>query len=124
VIDQWDPGWVRSAGAGQDGAAELWVAVFTAEWTLMGAAPAPPRLALLWRDGRLCLNYAPVTVPVIRGGWYHSAVLVAVMRGARQYKPLVAVSLGKPAKLRPGDTITVAEGLIALDTIDARDLPP
>jgi hypothetical protein len=115
---------VRSAGAGQDGAAELWVAVFTADWQLMGAAAAPARLALVWRDGALCLQYAPVTVTVARAGRYSAAVLCAVMRGARQYKPLVAVALKPPHQMmRPGTTITVADGVIALASFDTPDPP-
>jgi hypothetical protein len=111
---EWDPGWVRSKGPGQDGRAELWVAVFTADWTLMGAAPAPPRPGLLWRDGRLCIDYSPVKVRIVRGGRYATGVICAVMPGARQYQPLWSVSLGPPGDLREGDDITVLDGVIAI----------
>jgi hypothetical protein len=114
-VAEWDPGWVRSAGAGQDGRAELWVAVFTAGWTLMGAAPAPAHPGLIWRDGRLCIDYAPVTVTVRRAGIYQTGVICAVVPGARQYTPLVPVSLGPPNHLRPGETITITDGVLALD---------
>jgi hypothetical protein len=113
-VAEWDPGWVRSAGPGQDGRAELWVAIFTADWTFMGAAPAPPRPGLLWRGGRLCLDYSPVMVTVVRPGVYQTGVICAVMPGARQYRPLVPVPLGPPHELRAGDTITITDGVIAL----------
>jgi hypothetical protein len=113
-LAEWDPGWVRSSGAGQDGAAELWVAVFADDWTFMGAALATPRPRLLWRDGRLCLGYSPVRVPIVRAGAYKTGVICAVMRGARQYRPLWQVGLGKSQKLRAGDDITITDGVIAI----------
>jgi hypothetical protein len=112
---EWDPRWIRSAGAGQDGAAELWVAVFTADWTLMGAAPAAPRPPLVWRGGRLCLDYSPVYVTIRRRGIYRTGVICAVMRGARQYRPLWPVGLGEPKELRPGDDMTILDGIIEID---------
>jgi hypothetical protein len=113
-LAQWDPGWVRSAGPGQDGHAELWVAVFTADWTFMGAAPCPPAPDLIWRDGRLCLVYSPVQVTIRRRGFYHTGVICAVMPGARQYQPLWPISLGTPRELRAGDTMSIVDGFIAI----------
>jgi hypothetical protein len=129
---QWDPGWVRSAGPGQDGAAELWVAVFADDGTFMGAAPCPATPGLVWRDGRLCLVYSPVLVTMRRAGRYQTGVICAVMRGARQYRPLWPVSLGTPHELRAGDSMTILDGIIAItpdvpvpamDTVNAGRLP-
>jgi hypothetical protein len=113
LVDQWDPGWVATSGPGQDGRAELWFAVFTADWTFMGAAPAPGPV-LVWKDGHLCLSYSPLVVVIRVPGWYKTGVICAVMPGARQYRPLWPVSLGEPRELRAGDTITVTEGLIKI----------
>ena len=98
--------------------AELWVAVFDVDGEFMGAAPATARPAWEWRAGRLSLNYAPVIVPVRFGGWYKTGVICAVIPSARAYRPMWPVSLGEPQRLRPGNTITITDGLIAIDTVD------
>jgi hypothetical protein len=121
---QWDPGWVCSAGPGQDGKAELWFAVFDSAWTLMGAAPAQAYPRLLWRAGRLVLDYSPVLITIRRGGVYEHGVICVVMPGARQYRPMwrIALDPGRPRhKLKPGDTMTVVDGWIALNPEPAAD---
>ena len=80
----------------------------------MGAAPVPARPSWLWRDGELCLSYAPVRIVVEVGGRYETGVICAVMPAARACRPLWKVGLGEPAELRPGDDITITDGVIKI----------
>jgi len=95
-----------------DGPVELWVAVFTGDGEFMGAAPAQTQPRWLWRDGRLSCNYTPVVVEVTHGGTYATGLICAVAGGA--WQPLWPVTLGPPHKLRPGDDITITDGIIAI----------
>jgi hypothetical protein len=107
-----------------DGPVVLWIAVFTAAGELMGAAPAELRPAWLWRDGRLCVAYGPVTVTVFSPGWYAFGVICAVplselgashSRVSRMpFVPLWRISLGEPQELRAGDNIHVLDGVVAI----------
>lgn len=113
----WDLAWKQADGELPDGPAELWMAVFSTAGEFMGAAPARRTPAWRWRNGRLCLDYSPVRIVLRTGGWYETGVLCAVVPGARAYRPLVRLPLGKPAELRAGDVITVADGVIEIGEI-------
>ena len=108
----WDLAW--QSGEIPPGPVELWVAVFDTDGEFMGAAQAPPRLATTWRAGQLAFAYTPLQVVMQRGGWYKTGVICAVNRQARAYRGLWPVSLGEPGELRPGDTITITDGVIAV----------
>lgn len=88
--------------------------MFADDGHFMGAAPAPAQPSWQWRHGSLCLSYAPVRVIIQTGGWYKTGAICAVMPAARAYRPMWAVSLGEPHELRPGDDITITDGVIEI----------
>lgn len=102
------------AGNLPDGPAELWFAVFADDGAFMGAAPAAGTPRWLWRDGRLCCDYSPVRITVRHPGRYQTGLICAVSLETRTYRPLWPLSLSPPGELRHGDSITIADGIIAL----------
>ena len=101
-----------------DGPCELWAVISSTDRQFMGASPAGARPAWRWRGGKLCLDYSPVRVTVRDGGWYESCVLCAVTPAVHAYRAMWRLSLGKPAELRPGDNITITDGVIEIQPGD------
>lgn len=107
---------LRSGRAMPDGPVELWFAVYTAGGTLMGSAPATAPLAWYWRDGQLCVAYGPVHVVMSRPGRFEYAMICAVsaMPQGSPFAPVWRISLNPKNELRAGDTMEIADGVIAL----------
>jgi hypothetical protein len=106
--------WCPADGEMTDGPAELWFAVFADDGAFMGATRTARQPSWLWRDGRLCCDYSPLRVTVRYGGRFQTGLICAISPQTRTWRPLWPVSLGPPERLRPGDFITVADGVIAL----------
>lgn len=104
----------RMTGNLPEGDVELWFAVFTDDGEFMGAAPAQSRPRWLWRGGKLCCDYSPVVITMMRQGRYSTGLICAVSPVTRAWQPLLPVGLGKPGELKAGNTITIIDGIIAM----------
>lgn len=95
-----------------DGPVHLAVIVFTDDGELMGSAAVTRQPEWLWRDGRLCIRYSPVTVIITRPGRFKTGLICAVSPDDGAYQPLWPVSLGPPQEMRAGENITITDGVI------------
>ena len=102
------------AGEPPPGPVQLWFAVFTDDGELMGAEPVTRQPRWLWRDGCLCLGYSPLTVTVTRAGRFSTGLICAVSPDTGVFRPQSPLSLGPGQDMRAGNTITVADGVIAI----------
>lgn len=105
------------AGAGlPDGPCELWIIIADADGTVMGASPIRGQLTWMWRGGRFGLAYGVTRVVVENPGEPAKALIVAARPEEHRWVPLWPIGLdAPPGKLRPRDTVTVMEGMIAFD---------
>jgi hypothetical protein len=97
-----------------DGPVNLWIAVTSTTGEIMGAAPAKTAATWLWRDGRLCLGYGPVSVVVTRAGRYASGLICAVSPDTRTFRPMWRITLGRSRYLDAGQVIHILDGVVAL----------
>jgi len=88
------------------------MAVFGDSRHLLGAAPMAREPAWLWKDGYLNVDYGTVRMGVLAAGRCQAAFIVAV--SGDLYAPVFRIGLSGPQPVRPGDTLTVADGTIRL----------
>lgn len=106
-----------------DGPVTLVIAVFTAGRDMMGAAACPAQPRWLWRAGRLCVAYGRTRVVMRRGGVYAYGVICAIPEAGPApaagvvrlpLAPLWRISLGEGCELRPGDNMTIMDGVVEI----------
>lgn len=99
-----------------EGPCELWMLLLCDRRELLGARliEGPPEW--LWRTGKLCVGYGPVTVHAQRRGRLGGALIAAVNRDAGAWAALFGVGVGNAAgtMLRPGAAVHITDGAISL----------
>jgi hypothetical protein len=111
----WNLAWRPAAGNLPNGPVTLWMAVFSDDHRLMGAAPMTGQPAWIWRDGQVAIDYGTVVVEVLQPGRYADAVIVAVASG--RYQPVFRIGLGEGRDMRAGWTITIRDGAMAFHPV-------
>jgi hypothetical protein len=116
--------WLLPARPGEalpDGPCELWIIVADAAGLVMGASPISGQLTWMWRGSKFGLAYGVTRIIVENPGEPARALIVAARPDQHHWVvPLWPISLDVPpgSKLRPGDTVTILDGMIALDPAD------
>jgi hypothetical protein len=116
---RWDLEWRSDAHSLPEGPVELWIVIFGADGTVMGAGPVTEAPTWCWRDGALSIGYGPVHVLIQQRGHFARGLIVAVSLESRTWMPFQGMDLAftdRNRELWPGHYMTVMDGVITLRT--------